>query len=578
MGVENQGRAGERSSIYLTMGVAAAAVAIIGIAVVVLAALFVPQIQVLMAPTVTVTPRPLTLTPTPTAGIPDTPSPTPRISPTPSATYGADIPNGVDAFQRLRYLTPTPVYYATPHPNVAEAEDAAEAFAKKDYDGAIELARRARANSQGQDLQLLDTFFYEGMAQALRGNYSQARDVLLRGLEVRNDSTMLNAGLGYVYYQLGQLQSSATYNQRAIEQDPNLALPVLTQADVLLARGQPGEALALVSQALARPRLDNNVELITKRGEANLALGNFESAMADARLALYIDPLAEGAHRLAARIEIAHQNYGAAVLALRDYLFYYPGSILGWTLLGEARYGEGNLNLALAAYDQALAADARNREELQAHLSRGNLYLSRGLYPQAFADFDAALEIEESLAARRARAVAAFQTGRFEAAQEDAEAVLAAEPNNAQMRLLLGQTLVMLEAYEEARATLESVVGQGLSASQQALAYEYLARADYHLARAQSPEARDIAPALQAIDRALSLEENGSRHFYRGLIYELAGQPSAGRGGLRVGGDLGQRYDYPFLVDVEDRLREVSSLPTASPGGPEPTPTPRSGS
>ncbi len=569
---KTRGRAGERSSIYLSLGVAAAVVAVVGVILVVLAAVVVPQVQVLMGPTITPTPRPFTPTPTPTEGPTETPSPMPRVSLTPSSTYEPEVPDGADAFSRSRHLTATPVYYTTPHPAVADAVDAGRAYAEKRYDDAIALARRARANSPGQERALLDTFFYEAMSQAMKENYTQAVDVLRAALAIDNIA-LLNAGLGYVYYQMGRLQDSARYNQTAINQDNQLALPVLTQADVYLAFGQPGDALNLVESALKQPRLVYDVNLIVKRGEAHLEMGDYSSALADARLALYIDPLAESAHLLAARTDIARGEYGAAVLDLRDYLFYYPGSILGWTLLGEARYGEGNLNMALAAYAQALAADAGIREELTAHLSRGNLYLARELYPEAFADFDAALKIAENRRVRKSRAVAAFQTGRFEVAQEDAEAVLAVEPNNGEMRLLLGQALVMQEEYEQAQAALNAALGQNLTRSQQASAFEYLARAYYHEAEAQTPGARDLGPALDAINQALALEESGSRHYYRGLILELAGQPGLAKADYEWVLTWGDVYGYPFLVDASDRLEEVSALPTAA-ATPSPTPAP----
>ena len=579
--VKKKGRHGERSAAYLTAGVVAGVVAVVGLVLVVLAAIFVPQIRASLLPTPSLTPPPATLTPTPTAGPTNTPSPTPRVSPTPSPTYPPEVPNGADAFARTRRLTPTPAYYATQHPLVAEAENAARAYWTRNYDEAIDLAQRARANSPGQERGLLDTFFYEGMSQAVKGNLTQAEDVLRRGLEWE-DIALLNAGLGYVYYRMGRYDDSQSANLKAIEQDRDLALPVLTQADVYLARGQFAEALDLVDGALERRRLAYDVNLIVKRGEVYLAMGNYDRAIADARLAQYIDPVAESAYQLAARTNVARGEPGAAVLDLQAYLFYYPGSIPGWTLLGEARYAEGNLNMALAAYDQALVANVNTEDELRAHLSRGNLYLSRGLYPQAYADFDAALGIADSLRAREGRAIAAFQTGRHDVAREDAEAVLAAEPGNAAIQVLLGEALVQLGEYESALTALNAALSLALTPAQQALVNEYLARAHYHIAERQPAEMRDFAPALQAINRALEIQPSGSRYFYRGLILELAGQPALAKADYEWVLAWNAIYDYPFWPEASDRLdavRNAPALPLATPPAPAgatATPTPES--
>lgn len=598
---KTRGRAGEQSAtrlrVGLVAGVAIVAIAMIGIIVVVGGSV----ISSALAPTVTPTPPPYTATPTVTPGPTNTPSPVPRVPPTLTATYEPTLEalNGAYQFLELgRTLTPTPVYKEREYASEADLKNLQEAYINGEYDESIRLAKRAREGSAEKEF---DTYFYEAMAYAMQGDYDEAEDVLTTGdivadglriedfqnedglLSGYGESTvaLLNAAAGYVYYKLNRLEESISYNEYAMQSDPTFALPILTQAEVYMAQGRTNEAYDLILRATTnQARLRYNVLLLIKLGEIELLRDNPDAALTLARQALYIDPLAEDAYLLAANADIAFGQrasnraeatgwYGRAVLDMQAYLLYYPDNIRGWATLGKARYFEGNMGQALAAFNHALETNIPEdtmtlelREALQdAYLTRAAMFAGRQLYLQAIDDYTNALQLGESPAALEGRASAYFTIADYRRAQLDLESLLEVDPNNIEYQMMLAQALVELQEYEDAEPVLQALENNGsLDNLQTGNVHEYLALIFYRRAEAQSEEGRDSDLVEQAsihIEQALAAGQSGTRHYYRGLIREMQGTPELAQNDYEWLLMWGEVYNYAFLPEVEARLEAV---------------------
>ncbi len=549
------GRIGERSIAWASIGlITLGALIVLGIVGGCLA-LIIPRVSE-MAARPTPTPYPTsTPTATPTPGLTPTPSPTLEHTYTPSPTYPPEVPAGTEAFGFAGALTRTPIPFRTPRADYPDMEDAIQYWSVGECEAALESIERARQVAREE---LPESYFYEGLCRAELGDLSRGEDALREGL-AKADLPLLHAGLAYLALMQGEFDEAIEEAQTALSGDPMLVFASTTLARAYMAIEQYDEALREIERLIERRPYD--VNLIVTRGEINLARGDPEAAARDAHLALYIDPISEPAHLLLARADLALGRYGAAVLDLQTYLHLFPGSIQGYALLGRARYMEGNLDMALEAYDRALSVRSSSPDVAVALIERGGMYMDRGRYEQAFEDFDRALRIMESPEAREGRALAAFHTGRYRIALSDVETLLELFPDRADLELMRGQLLVLTREYDEGIETLIAVANSGeLSGSQLADAYEYQARAHYELGTAPdaAPDNPHLSAALTAIESALALEETATRHYYHGLILEAVERLRGATFEYEWLQFWSRFYEYPFADDVEARLEALA--------------------
>lgn len=493
-------------------------------------------------------------TPVATATHTPAPSPTATLLPgqptlTPEATIAIGVPHGDLDFG----LTPTVAYFATVHPDNPPLDDAIEKYRLGDYEAAIEEIPAARES--GPDLP--DSYYFEGMAYAHLGQYQRAASAINQGLGQAPNMAALHAALGYIYFHDGNLDESRIENQTAKSLDPVLILPYLTLAEDYREAELYESALAEVEAAL---ELDaHNVEVLVAQAEIYMAQGDPASASAIGNLAVYIDPTSEAAVLLLGRARIALEQYGQAVAPLEQYLSRVnPASAAAWSLLGEARYLEGNQQQALDAFSKALLLSEDSSEVL---VKRGNVFLATGAYEDAYTDFDEAVSLDDTTEARYGRAQAAFATGRYDRALDDIEVVLDETPLDPEARLLRAEALVETEDYEDAHPELTAL--EGVEFADPATlgdVLEYRGRANYYLTF--------YGDAIIDLERAIEIEETGTRHFYRGLALEATNNVEGAI--LEYDWVLfwDHLYDYPFADEAAERRENLNAGgdPQGAPG------------
>jgi len=562
-------RAGERDVVILRLYVAAGIAAVL-IGLFVVGALVVlnnPELRgIVFAPTWTIspTPAPPTNTPTPTPGVTPTPSPTPELTYTPSPTVPPEIPSGAQALQ------PTLIY-----PPVQEKgiRDSIALLDGGQFEVAIptlnvEITRVASSFDP-------NPYYYTALAYVQKGDLEAAAEVLgdaeNRLPEASNSNFRSLVDAGFAYIELKMAERALADNDRdeananlanvedraeaAIEGDPRLELPYLALAERHSIDRDYGLALSVLDQGLAVPELAANVNLIVKKGVVYFQQGEYDLAAYQAFLALYINPAVEQAHLLQINTALAQDNPGLAVLNAQAYLFYYPGSVEGYRLLGQAREAEGNFDLALQAYNQALAGG----ENADILVARAALYNRQRRYDQARDDLSAAFTLTEDPFIQAGRMLAAYNAGNYATAESDAEALLGSgvipdsEIQLIQARILIDEAGAGdTQDFEDALDLLNNI-SASLPSELQPIADEYRARAQYNLER--------YGDALTLVNRALAVGETGSRYYLRGLIQEAQGDTEAALRDYDWVLTLSSIYPYPFLPDVRDR---VESLQTES--------------
>lgn len=567
---KSRSRAGERDSLvlraYVAAGVAAALIIVFIIgAVIVMNNPAARAVLFAATGTPTRTPAPPTMTYTPTPGLTPTPSPTPELTLTPSPTVPANIPRGNDAPQS------TPIY-----PPVQERtiRDAVALINQGKVDVALPtLVVEVTLAASDFDP---NPYFYRAMGLVRQGQLDAAAE-LLRSAERRlpekpNEQSyapLVNAGLAWVDVLRAEqalearrrdeanalLRNVEDRAEAAITGDPRLELPYLALARRHRLEGDYDAAISTLDQGLAVPELAANVNLIVEKGQDYFEQGEYDLAAYQAFLALYADPTAESAHLLQIKTALAQDKPGLAVLLTQGYLFYYPGSVEGYTLLGEARVREGNFDLALEAYNQALAGGENNPFTADVLVVRAQLYEQQRRYDLAREDYTRAYALTDDPAIRARRMLAAYNAGNIRVAEEDARSLLGegvipdAEIQLLQARILIDQARQDDTADFEQALNLLGTAANALSADLRPIADEYQARAQYNLG--------SYDDALRAINRALSAGETGSRHYLRGLILEAQGKGDLAARDYDWVVAWGTVYPYPFLPDARQRLQAI---------------------
>lgn len=565
---KTRGRAGERDSLYLRLYVWGGTIGII-IAALLIGGLVVwntPSLRgIVFAPTWTPTFTP-TLTPTSTPGFTPTPSPTPELTLTPSPTINPDIQEGrIDAPPE-----PTRVY-----PPIANRRlgDALALINRGDYAIALPtLVREREATELSFDAA---PYYYEALALLRAGDLDNALERLQeaegRLSEARDQDfkPLLDTGFAQVHLAMAErafdngdnslafdmLDATELRAQAAVANDPLLVQAHLALAERYQLENQWDDALDVLNEALDIPELQADANLIVERGSIYFERDELDQAAQEAYTALYIDPTIEEAYLLQIRTALAKGDPGLAVIYAQNYLFFYPGSAEGYKLLGDARVAEGNTDLALAAYNQALAAEEQTPVTFDALVSRANIYMEQRRYDQAQQDFTEAIRIQSNDDIRADRMQAAYLAGSYTTVLSDIAALRDSGVMSAAEMDLLNARVLIDRASESDTDTLTEALGllnragNAVPGGLQPVAREYQARAQYLLG--------EYDDALNSIETALNSTETGSRHFLRGQILEALDQVEPARREYEWVVSWSEIYPYPFLPDARRRLNSL---------------------
>lgn len=560
---KTRGRAGERDSLYLRLYVMSGSIGVIA-AIIIIGGLIVwntPSLRgIVFAPTWTPTFTP-TLTPTNTPGFTPTPSPTPELTLTPSPTIDPEIPEGrIDA-----QPVSTRIY-----PEVANRRlsDALALINRGDYAVALPtLVREREATSLSFDAQ---PYYFEALALLSAGDPDTALDRLQEAEgrlgEVRDPSfkPLIDSGFAQVYLALAEQAFAEDNTSLAFDMLDGVELrarsainadPLFVPAHLALARryeleNQYSDALDVLDEALTNPQLKSDVNLIVERGKVYFEQGDLDQAAQEAYTALYIDPTVEEAYLLQIQTALEKGDPGLAVIYAQNYLFFYPGSADGYRLLGDARVAEGNIDLALIAYNQALAAEETTPATVPALLARGDIYMQQRRYDLAYADYARAYDLTDDPATRAKRMRAAYLSGNLTVALADANALSDSRVvPNAELELLRARVLI-----DRARPNDTEPLTQALTLlenTQDPVGNEYRARAQFLLG--------EYDDALRSIQAALNATETGSRHYLRGQILEALEQPEQAAREYEWVLTWSEVYPFSFLPDARRRLNALQT-------------------
>lgn len=529
-----------------------------------------------------------TATMTPTLGG-ATPTPFPDdLSIPPSSTPPAYLSQQSGPYE---IMNPTEIY---PPPNsfaLVGVREAVKYYAIGDYDTAIEKLE-AEIEGAGQNC-YESVYYFLALSLAKRGDSDEATQLLRAGLnmdtgrfESCEDSALLIAGLGEVAWMSGNLEAAYNFSIQALDKDPRLVQASLTAARAKLAQGQIQNAWRILKDALAHK--PDDINLLLQMAQVELASGQLRSALDYVGQVLFIEPVSQSGLQLQAQIylmlaeaspansDVQREYYGLAVLSAQTLLLYYPGDPVGYLYLAQARFGEGNFEMAATELTRIIAAEDVLPESAApiirtARLLRGNLAYQRGQFQAAWDDLEPiALSgptgLDQEVAERLVDI--ALRLGRFSDAVDWIDQLRFAEPANAEYVLLEAKALAEIctfypdEIACQYDGVLNSLDDQFLSRlatdAQRAQAYSYRAQALYHDTKTsalnEDERALEFRLALNDVEQALSVRESPVDRYYRGLLLEELDEPfQAFEEYQRLTYWDDQAFGYPF---VDDRFEE----------------------
>ncbi|MFN8375670.1 MAG: tetratricopeptide repeat protein [Anaerolineae bacterium] len=569
---KKRSRAGERDQLVFRMQVFAG---IVG-ALLVLGAIGVgvlmstPEGQAVLlgaSPTYSVTPS---LTPSPTFGATPTPSQTPELTSTPSPT-----PPGELTPADLYRLPPTPTDIYPPIVAEFAIQRAAQAVLEGNTEDALPTLDSARQQLVGAIFNPAPVY-YQAIALADTGRFDDALEVLeeaetelsnLPADQLRN-SLLIHTGFAYVYLKMAEdaiarsrSGEASDYFDFVIERaetardvDPRFVQPYLLLARAYQLQENYTLALNEIRSGLNVPELASDTNLLIAEGEIHLEQGDYDAALYQAYLALYVDPTLQAAHRLQIQAAMLKGDPGLAVIYAQQYIFYYPGSVDAYRLLGDARLAEGNDDLALAAYSQALEGSEDDPAYVNTLVSRAALYSQQRRFDLALNDLSSAVALSDSNPSIVVlRMYAAYYAGRYGTAGEDADELIGSDVVSDEEIKLMQARIIVDGAAEGDDSQLEAAINllneAGDVPSQPGVAAEYRARVQYRL--------ESYEDALRSINAALDAGESGSRYLLLGQILEALEEYDSAARAYEWVLTWSSIYPYPFLPEAQDGLDRV---------------------
>ncbi len=331
-----------------------------------------PMVVIKVSPFPTRTPEP-TLSPTPTRTL-VVRSPTPTfLGPTPlwmflSATY-----------------TPMPLYVNTPHPMTEAYRSAIRAYERGDWTSVLAFTDQAViVNPDAPDL-----YYYQAEAYRMQGKYEEA--VLAYGQALKKDYKFAPAYLGraLAYEKINPEADIEGELNYALEYDPNFIDAYLTRARIRIEHKNPQGA---IDDILAVDKLFPNHPLVyIYLAQAYLGLNDPAAALENALIGFNLDLTSLPAYLTLAKVYLANQDLPATIHYIDIYLIYAATDANGWAVKAQTEYQLGNMDVALSACTQGVAADEENAPSWY---YCGLIHLERGDARTAVNDFVNAVNLD----------------------------------------------------------------------------------------------------------------------------------------------------------------------------------------
>ncbi len=391
------------------------------------------------------------------------PEPTRRIviSSTPLPTATLNMTLQVEELGPLAGLvsmtyTPTPVYAATPHADVAldAYRGAVRAYSNKQWQLVSDLMQQvatAHPNS-------VDAIYFMGEGYRLQGKYKEALRYYQEAIKIDPNFAPIYLGRARANLALTPKKVVLADYDAAINLDPNFGEAYLERGLYWLGRGDSEAAMEDLRRAKALLPESPLVQVALARAE--LAQGNHAEALEAALHANTLDLTMLEGYLVLGMAYRANGEVDKALETLEIYTQYSDTNSEAFAFLGATYFNRGEFEKALESLDQALRLDRNNS---QGYYWRAETHLALENYEKALDDFKASYKADQNsfdAGLGIARAYAAIDDyNNSAAALQTMEKLVVTEKQKAlywyQRALALGNIGYPKESYRDWQALLE---------------------------------------------------------------------------------------------------------------------------
>ena len=337
--------------------------------------------------------------------------------------------------------TPTAIYVNTPHPRTEAYRAGLHAVDRQDWASAYNLFQQvATLEPQSPDL-----FYYMGEALRNQKKYDQAIGSYNQALQV--DPGFAPAYLGLALAKIakspGNLSAAQDELKQAIDKDPNLFDAYVELASLAIDQNDSTSASQYLNQAAQI--VPGSPLIYYYQAQAELMAGNSDQALSDAQKSNQLDLTFLDSYRLVGEISQSTGQASSAISALKTYLAYVPDDPQALAWLGASYAADGQNDLALKTFDQALNLNAN---QFDVYLQRGSIYLQQKNGDLAVKDLQKAVSLKsKSYAANMALGQAFMLVEKYGNAYQQfsvAEAYAVSDRDNAEIFYWQAQSLDQL--------------------------------------------------------------------------------------------------------------------------------------
>jgi putative PEP-CTERM system TPR-repeat lipoprotein len=285
-----------------------------------------------------------------------------------------------------------------------------------------------------------------------KGDNKAAIIQLKNALSQTPDNAEARLLLGTVYSESGDPLSAEKEVRKAMSLGLAPDRAVTELGKILLAQGRYQD---LLNETQA-DNLKNSPDILTLRGDAQLALGHMDDAKASFDAALKIKDGFANALLGQARYAAIQHDMDEAARLVEVAIAKNPRDAEVWTFKGDLMRSMRKNESAIAAYNQAISL---NPNQFAAHIERAYIEIGTSKFDAAKDDVDAARKIiPSSLTVLYVQALSDFTQNKNSAALESLQKILRAAPEHMPSILLTGAVEYRTGATKDAEQNLKKYV------------------------------------------------------------------------------------------------------------------------